>query len=54
MFATGRGIDDAVLPAGVIRIGCDHLQDEKTAAAFAQAIQEASVLDVLVNLAWGG
>ncbi len=50
VFATGRSIDAADLPAGVTRIRCDHLRDEDTAAAF----REITELDVLVNSAWGG
>lgn len=54
VFATARSIDDADLPDAVVRICCDHLRDEETAAAFAQAIEGAGALDVLVNSAWGG
>lgn len=50
VFATGRSIDTAQLPASVARIPCDHLDDRQTAAAF----QQAGDLDVLVNSAWGG
>lgn len=54
VFATGRGIDTADLPEGVVRIRCDHLRDEQTAAVFARIAAEADGLDVLVNSAWGG
>jgi NAD(P)-dependent dehydrogenase (short-subunit alcohol dehydrogenase family) len=54
VFATGRSIDAADLPDAVIRIRCDHLRDEETAAAFAKVAAEAGGLDVLVNNAWGG
>jgi NAD(P)-dependent dehydrogenase (short-subunit alcohol dehydrogenase family) len=54
VFATGRGIDAADLPAGVVRIRCDHTRDEETAAAFARLDSEVGGLDVLVNSAWGG
>ncbi len=54
VFATGRTIDAAELPAGVRRIRCDHLRDEETASAFEQVAAEAAGLDVLVNNAWGG
>ena len=53
VFATGRRVATADLPESVVRIPCDHLQDEETAAAFARAA-EAGPLDVLVNSAWGG
>jgi dehydrogenase/reductase SDR family member 1 len=51
VFATGRHIEPANLPDSVVRIPCDHLRDEETAAAFERV---ASGLDVLVNSAWGG
>ena len=52
-YATGRSIDTADLPGAVVRICCDHLRDEETAAAFARVAAEGG-LDVLVNSAWGG
>jgi len=51
VFTTGRTIAAADLPDSIIRIPCDHLHDEETAAAFEHV---ASGLDVLVNSAWGG
>lgn len=54
VFATGRSIDTADLPDEVVRIRCDHLRDEETAAAFALMANEAGSLDLLVNCAWGG
>jgi dehydrogenase/reductase SDR family protein 1 len=54
VFATGRTIDAADLPAAVTRIPCDHLRDEETAAAFARIAGESDSLDLLVNSAWGG
>lgn len=54
VFATGRSILNADLPGAVTRIGCDHLNDQDTAAAFARVAAEAGELDVLVNSAWGG
>src|SRR5712692_7388641 len=54
VFATGRSIESADLPGAVVRIRCDHLRDEDTAAAFARVAAEADGLDVLVNSAWGG
>jgi dehydrogenase/reductase SDR family protein 1 len=54
VFATGRSIDTAVLPAAIVRIRCDHTKDDETAAAFARIVAEAPMLDVLVNSAWGG
>lgn len=54
VFATGRGIEAADLPAGVVRIRCDHLRDDETAGAFARVAQPDGCLGVLVNCAWGG
>jgi dehydrogenase/reductase SDR family member 1 len=54
VFATGRSIAAANLPNGVVRIVCDHLRDEETAAAFERIASEVKALDVLVNSAWGG
>jgi len=54
VYGTGRGIHAADLPGSVIRIRCDHLRDEETAAVFARIRAEADSLDVLVNAAWAG
>jgi dehydrogenase/reductase SDR family member 1 len=54
VFATGRGIESADLPASVVRIRCDHLNDGETRAAFAQIAADAGRLDLLVNSVWGG
>jgi len=54
VLATGRSIAAADLPDGIVRIPCDHLHDEETAAAFARVASEANGLDVLVNSSWGG
>jgi NAD(P)-dependent dehydrogenase (short-subunit alcohol dehydrogenase family) len=54
VFATGRSVETADLPAAVVRIRCDHLRDEETAAAFARVTAEGGDLDLLVNSAWGG
>jgi dehydrogenase/reductase SDR family protein 1 len=54
VFATGRSVDSADLPASVVRIRCDHSKDDETAVAFARVAEAGGVLDVLVNSAWGG
>ena len=54
VYATGRSIEHANLPAAVTRIRCDHLRDEETAAAFHRVTEEAGTLELLVNSAWGG
>jgi len=54
VFATGRSIDAARLPAAIVRLRCDHTDDEQTAAAFEQIARAVDRLDVVVNIAWGG
>lgn len=51
VFATGRTIERSDVPNPIIRIACDHRQDDQTAAAFAHVRDN---LDILVNSAWGG
>jgi NAD(P)-dependent dehydrogenase (short-subunit alcohol dehydrogenase family) len=51
VFATGRTIANADLPAAITRVPCDHLRDDQTAAAFGQV---GCDLEVLVNSSWGG
>jgi len=53
VFATGRSVGSADLPAPIERIHCDHTSDTDTEAAFRQ-IEDAGGLAVLVNSAWGG
>ncbi len=50
VWATGRSIVNADLPASVHRIPCDHTLDAETAAALAQVPD----IDLLVNSSWGG
>ncbi len=54
VFATGRNVDSADLPAAVERIRCDHTRDSDTAAAFARVVDAGEGLAILVNSAWGG
>jgi len=54
VYATGRTVEDADLPAGVVRLRCDHRHDAETEAAFARVHAEQGRIDVLVNSAWGG
>jgi dehydrogenase/reductase SDR family protein 1 len=51
VFATGRTIETADLPSAVIRVPCDHLKDQETAAVFDRITDG---LDLLVNSSWGG
>lgn len=54
VFATGRSIARTDLPEPVVRIGCDHLNDEETEEVFVRIAEQTGSLDVLVNSAWGG
>jgi len=53
VFATGRSVGSADLPAPIERIHCDHTSDTDTQAVF-RRIEDAGGLAVLVNSAWGG
>jgi len=54
VFATGRSIAGADLPASVERLVCDHTDDAQTDRAFAAVAAAGGGLDLLVNAAWGG
>jgi dehydrogenase/reductase SDR family member 1 len=54
VYATSRTIETAQLPAGVVRVPCDHTDDEAVARVFDRVRQEHGQLDVLANCAWGG
>lgn len=54
VYATGRTVEQAELPPGVIRLRCDHRVDAEVEAAFARALREAGRIDLLVNNAWAG
>ena len=55
VFVTGRSAQDGVRDASPItKSRCDHREDEQVAAAFARVVQEAGVIDILVNNVWGG
>jgi NAD(P)-dependent dehydrogenase (short-subunit alcohol dehydrogenase family) len=54
VFATGRSIATADLDERIVRIPCDHTDDEAVAAAFRMVEERAGRLDTLVNVAWGG
>lgn len=53
VFATGRKILDGDFPDAVVRVPCDHTDDQQTASVFERIAAEGR-LDVLVNSAWGG
>jgi NAD(P)-dependent dehydrogenase (short-subunit alcohol dehydrogenase family) len=54
VYATGRRIADAELPAPVIRMPCDHTEDTRVGEVFARIAGDTGRLDILVNNAWGG
>jgi dehydrogenase/reductase SDR family protein 1 len=54
VFATGRSIASAELPDTVVRMVCDHTDDDQTDRAFAAVAAAGGGLDLLVNAAWGG
>ena len=54
VFATGRSVASAALPEAVVKIPCDHMNDEETDAAFQRIGGGTAALEVLVNCAWGG
>jgi dehydrogenase/reductase SDR family member 1 len=54
VYATGRTVADAELPPAVVRVPCDHTDDDAVAQVFARLRAEHARLDVLVNSVWGG
>jgi len=54
VFATGRTIESAPLPAEVVRLRCDHTNDADTDAVFVRIRESTPTLDVVVNNSWGG
>ena len=54
VYATGRRVADAKLSAAVVRVPCDHTDDEGVAHVFNRIAADCGRLDILVNNAWGG
>src|SRR2546423_538612 len=54
VYASGRTVADADLPAEVVRVPCDHTDDAAVERLFARVDEECGRLDVLANSAWGG
>ena len=54
VYATGRTVQQAELPAGIERVTCDHTDDAAVERLFERVAAESGRLDVLANSAWGG
>src|SRR5215212_1070421 len=54
VYATGRSVASANLSEAVVRLACDHTDDEQVARVFERITADTGRLDVLVNGAWGG
>jgi dehydrogenase/reductase SDR family protein 1 len=54
VYGTGRTVESASLRQGVVRVACDHTDDDAVGLLFARVESESGRLDVLVNNAWGG
>jgi len=54
VYASGRSVQQADLPAAVERVTCDHTDDAAVERLFERVASEAGRLDVLANNAWGG
>jgi dehydrogenase/reductase SDR family member 1 len=54
VYVTGRSVAAADLPDAVVRIPCDHADDDQVATAFERINAQHGRLDILVNNAWGG
>ena len=54
VYATGRSIAEASLPAAVVRLPCDHSDDAQVEGVFARLSRDTPRLDILVNGVWGG
>jgi NAD(P)-dependent dehydrogenase (short-subunit alcohol dehydrogenase family) len=54
VFATGRTVESADLPANIVKIRCDHTDDADTAHVFERIAATGEALAILVNCAWGG
>lgn len=54
MFASGRTILSADLPDSIVRVPCDHSNDQDTERLFRRIEESGDGLDVVVNSAWGG
>ena len=54
VYATGRTIAHREAPPGIVKLTCNHLDDDQTARVFRTIEAREPALDILVNCAWGG
>ena len=54
VYGSGRSIDAAELDAAVVRVPCDHTDDDAVGRLFERIAAEHGRLDILVNNAWAG
>ena len=54
VYASGRSIESATLPAAVTRVRCDHTNDAEVETLFRTIDSDHGRLDILVNSVWGG
>ena len=54
VYATGRSVGGANLPAAVTRVTCDHTQDAQVETVFHTIDDAHGRVDILVNSVWGG
>lgn len=54
VYATGRTIADSNLNPAIVRLRCDHTDDNQVSEVFDRIEKDEGRLDVLVTSAWGG
>jgi dehydrogenase/reductase SDR family protein 1 len=54
VYATGRSIATADLERSIVRVPCDHTDDEAVGRVFERIAAEQGTLHILVNNVWGG
>lgn len=54
VYASGRSIETADLDDAIVRVACDHSDDQSVDRLFERIVTEQGRLDLLVNNAWGG
>ena len=54
VYATGRSVVGAALAPTIVRVACDHTDDQQVADLFSRVQSDSGRLDLLVNSAWGG